>query len=129
MTGNSGSCPFKADRQARALIESPLNEGRGKVSPDGRSIAYEWDASKRPEIYVQPFPGPGATRQVSVNGGIMPIWSRDGRELHFVGETPAGFVAMVSRVFPGDTFSAMPPQPLFEIPQIRSWDSRKTAAS
>jgi serine/threonine-protein kinase len=32
---------------------------------------------------VQPYPGPGERRQISVEGGSQPAWSRDGRELFF----------------------------------------------
>lgn len=44
-------------------------------SPDGAWIAYSSSFSGRAEVYVQPFPGPGARVQIS------PLWSRDGREL------------------------------------------------
>ena len=37
---------------------------------------------ERPDINVQPFPGPGLRRQI-VEGGSEPVWSRDGRELFF----------------------------------------------
>ena len=30
---------------------------------------------------VQPFPGPGGKRQISIAGGQLPVWSRNGREL------------------------------------------------
>jgi hypothetical protein len=35
------------------------------------------------DIYVMPFPGPGPSLQVSVDGGYEPLWSRDGRMLFF----------------------------------------------
>ena len=39
----------------------------------------------RPEIYVQPFPGPGAKTQISVAGGFSPRWPRGGKELFYIG--------------------------------------------
>ena len=33
------------------------------------------------EVYVAPFPGPGAKRQVSDASGNHPRWRRDGKEL------------------------------------------------
>ena len=51
-------------------------------SPDGRWLAYSSDASGRGEVYVRPFPGPGAAVQVSTGGGGTPTWSRrKGRDL------------------------------------------------
>ena len=35
------------------------------------------------EVWVRPFPGPGAPVRVSPDGGRNPVWSRDGRELFY----------------------------------------------
>ena len=32
---------------------------------------------------MQPFPGPGPRTRVSADGGIDPLWSRDGRRLFY----------------------------------------------
>ncbi len=72
-------------RHARPLIQSRFNDRYGRLSPDGRWIAYSSDESGREEIYVQPFPGLDARVQVSPGGGTQPIWSRDGRELYYRG--------------------------------------------
>jgi len=37
------------------------------------------------EVFVQPFPGPGAKVRISTEGGVSPAWSRTGRELLFLG--------------------------------------------
>jgi serine/threonine-protein kinase len=55
----------------------------GQISPDGRFMAYASGISGRQEIYVMPFPGPGASQQVSVGGGYEERWSPDGRILYF----------------------------------------------
>jgi Tol biopolymer transport system component len=52
--------------------------------PHGRWVAYVSNESGIDEVYVQPFPGPGAKRQASTNGGVDPRWARDGRELFYV---------------------------------------------
>jgi serine/threonine-protein kinase len=41
------------------------------------------DESGRAEVYVQPFPGPGPKVAISNNGGLQPMWARDGRELFY----------------------------------------------
>ncbi|WP_411279232.1 hypothetical protein [Gemmatimonas sp.] len=57
-----------------------------RVSPDGRWLAYvstEGEGAK-PEVAVTPFPNTTTSRvQVSVSGGVEPLWSRDGRELFY----------------------------------------------
>jgi hypothetical protein len=95
------------DRQPRQLLQP--GELNGRVSPDGRWIAYQSLASGRSEVYVQPFPGPGPRRQVSVGGGDCPLWSRDGRELYY--STPDKL--MVVEVTGGATFVAGTPRVLF----------------
>lgn len=61
-----------------------MGRGTGRISPDGKFIAFTSDESGRKEIYVQPMPpGTGETK-VSIDGGRGPRWRRDGRELFFV---------------------------------------------
>jgi hypothetical protein len=47
-------------------------------------MAYVSDESGHREVYLQAFPKPGDKHQVSVDGGFLPIWSRDGRELFYL---------------------------------------------
>jgi len=57
---------------------------QGQFSPDGRWLAYTSTVSGQVEVYVQPYPATGAVRQLSVGGGEMPRWRRDGHELFYV---------------------------------------------
>lgn len=59
-----------------------------RFSPDGRWVAYQSDETGGPEVYVRPFPGPGAPVRVSPAGGGRPAWRADGRELFYL--SPAG---------------------------------------
>jgi len=52
-------------------------------SPDGHWLAYASNESGRSEIYVRAFPGKAGRWQISNAGGVMPVWSRVGRELFF----------------------------------------------
>jgi serine/threonine-protein kinase len=72
-----------ADRKARPLIQTPASESGARFSPDGRWIAYESDQSGRFEVYVQAFAGRGRNRQVSIDGGMAPVWAPNGRELFY----------------------------------------------
>jgi hypothetical protein len=44
----------------------------------GRYFAYQSDESGRREIYVRPFPGPGAKLTISNDGGDSPRWAASG---------------------------------------------------
>jgi hypothetical protein len=54
-----------------------------RVSPDGRYVAYQSDASGRWEVYLMPFPRGEGRWQVSVAGGQHPRWNPRGGELFF----------------------------------------------
>jgi Tol biopolymer transport system component len=70
--------------EARVLVQTPFADMNGRVSPDGRWLAYSSDDAGRVEVYVQPFPQSGERVQVSIDGGDWPAWSRDGKELFFL---------------------------------------------
>jgi serine/threonine-protein kinase len=67
----------------RDYLTTAFAEQAGRVSPDGRWLAYQSFESGRSEIYLQSFPAPGNKMPVSTDGGIQPVWARDGRELYF----------------------------------------------
>jgi Tol biopolymer transport system component len=71
------------DRTSTPFLATAANEWSAVFSPNGRWVAYVSDESGRFEVYVRPFPGPGPRIQVSIDGGMAPLWSRDGRELFF----------------------------------------------
>ncbi|TDI37454.1 MAG: hypothetical protein E2P02_22740 [Acidobacteria bacterium] len=64
-------------------LQTPFNEGRPNFSPDGGWIAYESDASGRYEIYLGHYPATARRWQVSTEGGTVPRWRADGRELFY----------------------------------------------
>jgi dipeptidyl aminopeptidase/acylaminoacyl peptidase len=74
---------MEGERTARPLLQEKFNERRPMFSPNGRWILYVSDESGRDEVYVQPFPGPGAKRQVSSGGGTNPLWNPNGREIFY----------------------------------------------
>lgn len=72
-----------ADHSVRPLI-SGQNAEQGVVSPDGKWIAYVTNETGNPEVYVQPFPGPGTATRVSIDGGRSPEWESRGGELIYL---------------------------------------------
>jgi eukaryotic-like serine/threonine-protein kinase len=55
-------------------------------SPDGRWVAYISNESGDPEIYVTSFPDVSTKVQISNSRGDRPRWSRDGRQLFYIGK-------------------------------------------
>jgi Tol biopolymer transport system component len=81
-----------SSKETRPILKTPFNEGAAVFSPDGHWIAYQSDESGGQEVYVQAYPGPGAKRRVSVEGGSGPSWSHTGRELFY--QTPTAMFAV-----------------------------------
>ncbi len=122
-----------ATRKPVVMEHSQFVESYGKVSPDGRWIAYTSDESGKNQIYVQPFNPPAAAGSsaaarapitgkwmISNDGGSTPLWERDGKELFYLsldGE------AMEVDVNTTGIFQAGIPKPMFKVPPgVLFWD-------
>jgi Tol biopolymer transport system component len=57
---------------------------QGRISPNGKFIAFTSNESGRDEIYVQRMRPASGYKNLSINGGQSPRWSHDGKELFFV---------------------------------------------
>ena len=71
--------------EPKPLINTPAYEGGAQLSPDGRWLLYQSDASGRAEIYVRRYPALDRQWQVSDGGGVQPRWSRNSREIYYRG--------------------------------------------
>ncbi len=89
---------------------TPFAERHPRLSPDGRWLAYTSNESGRDEVLVQSFPGAGRPDTDFHDGGIEPVWSRDGRELFYLN----GDAMMAVEIRTSPTFAAGPAQTLFE---------------
>jgi DNA-binding winged helix-turn-helix (wHTH) protein/Tol biopolymer transport system component len=85
------SLPVQAGGRPHDLGDKPFLKDQLHLSPDGKMIAYNtWaayyyiDKSSHPDVFVATFPGFGETTQVSMDGGVQPIWGRGGRELYYL---------------------------------------------
>jgi len=105
--------PTSDDKKPAPVLHSGFGESHGRLSPDGRWLAYRSDESGRNEIYVVSFPTPTAKSKVSTGGGSWPVWSRDGRELYF--ESASRKLNVVKVKVAGDKFEASVPEELFEV--------------
>ena len=68
---------------AQPYAATGADETAGRVSPNGRWMAYTSDESGRPEVYLDAFPRPGHRLLVSQGGGVHPVWRGDGKELYY----------------------------------------------
>jgi eukaryotic-like serine/threonine-protein kinase len=76
--------PLAGERKPSLIVE---RAAYGKLSPDGRWLAYQSAESGGIEVYVMPFGGGRGKWQVSANGGGRPQWSSDGKELYYMDAT------------------------------------------
>ena len=102
------------DTVPRVLIKSPFDHYAMVLSPDGHWLAYNSDESGAPEVYVRPFPTVDSARfAISVDGGVEPVWARDGRELFYRNVRGAMFATPVTT---GAHFTNGTPRLLFTAP-------------
>jgi Tol biopolymer transport system component len=105
--------PVDGDRKAWPLLQTAFDESDGRLSPDGRWLAYVSNESGVDQVYVRSFPEPESRFQISVNGGTHPHWQRDGRQLLFV--SPDGTLTAVD-VSPGAAVGSGRPTPVLTLP-------------
>ena len=122
-----------ASRKPFTFEQSEFSQAVGRFSPDGRWIAYQSNESGKDEIYVRPFDAASAAGSsstagtpiagkwmVSKDGGGIPLWRHDGKELFYL--SPNG-MAMAVDVNTTGVFQAGIPKPLFKVtPGLLYWD-------
>jgi Tol biopolymer transport system component len=109
--GADGNAGPRAGRPV-AVSRTGFDEGQGRFSPDGQWVAYVSNETGRQEIYVQPFPGPGAKTTISTGGGIYPRWHPDGTELLYIGPDMRLMSVPIDTSRPG-SLEPGGPRPLF----------------
>ena len=98
------------DPEPTTFLRSPV--GPGRLSPDGRWVAYSSTESGRSEIYVVPFPVASRKWQVSSTGGGLSRWRSDGKELFYAARDNRLMAVTVEGH--GSGLEISPPRPLFE---------------
>jgi eukaryotic-like serine/threonine-protein kinase len=94
----------------RLSAGSRFSEEHPEISPDGRWTAFDSNESGQWEIYVQPLPA-GPKRQVSIGGGQLPVWNRNGSELFYAARD--GMLMSAALRLAGGRLEIEEPQPLF----------------
>jgi serine/threonine protein kinase/Tol biopolymer transport system component len=77
--------PLEGDRKPFLIVPHSASSyaGAGRLSPDGRWLAYSSNESGQTEVYVIPFRGGQGKWQVSQSGGDRPLWGKDGKSLYY----------------------------------------------
>jgi Tol biopolymer transport system component len=94
MFQNVWAMPAAAGAKPIPVVQRPGRDLGGRLSPDGRWIAYLSDDSGRSEVYLQPFPDSGGARvPVTTSGAGAVWWGADSRRLFVLDAT---FVRLLS---------------------------------
>ncbi len=115
--------PLSADAAPHAYLAAQWAESEAAISPDGRFAAYTSAESGALEVYVRPFPAPGAGGQwkISAGGGYRARWSPDGRTILY--QALDGRTIRAAHVTPGSAFAVLSREDVLTIPGLGSaWD-------
>jgi DNA-binding SARP family transcriptional activator/Tol biopolymer transport system component len=74
----------RGDTAARRIPRLGTAEMSPRLSPDGKWLAYQALEGDSYRIYVRPFPSLDARYRVSVDGGVTPVWSPDGKRIIYM---------------------------------------------
>jgi serine/threonine-protein kinase len=100
--------------EMKPIVVGPGDEFGGRVSPDGRWLAYASDESGRPEMYIAAFASGrvvGEALRVTKSGGGLPVWSADGRTIRY---TDMSGRTMSMPVTTSPALSTGSPTPVFD---------------
>ena len=112
--------PLSGERTPFDVARSSFVEINARFSPDNRWVAYQSTETGQSEIHVQPFPGPGPKVQVSVGGGALPRWRRDGGELFYLAPDRRLMAVPVSQR--SSSLETGPPRALFTMATTSSYE-------
>jgi serine/threonine-protein kinase len=102
--------------ESRPLVQTPSDEYAGRISPDGKWLAYGTDLTGDSEIWVRPYPDAAAGEILPLTStrGVSPIWSRDGSELFYVEPLRDAIMAISVPGAEGEEWGQ--PEELFKLP-------------
>jgi len=60
------------------------NAKNARFAPSGGWVTYQSSESHQIEVYITKFPAGESKYQVSIGGGSMPVWSKDGKRLYYL---------------------------------------------
>jgi Tol biopolymer transport system component len=84
--------PISGQAAPFPLVSSEFEKGRPCFSPDGQWLAYHSSETGRYEVFAVSFPEADRKWQISVSGGLWPMWAD--QEIFYV--TPEGILQTVT---------------------------------
>jgi hypothetical protein len=78
------SIPVEQGAKPIATGDRDFLKDQLQLSPDGSRVAYNAISAGRQEVFVAAFPSFTGTVQVSTEGGVQPLWSKNGNELFYL---------------------------------------------
>lgn len=75
---------LEGDRKSTGIQNTEFDEVQGRLSSDGKWMAFTSNETGRYEVYVRTFPGTERKWRISSQGGSDPQWRGDGKELLFL---------------------------------------------
>lgn len=108
--------------EVRTIAGSPLEERGAAMSPDGLWLVYEAETPGRPgelELFALSFQDPGRSAlQLTKDGGMFPVWRRNGRDLELNYTKPDGRLVSMRVEANTTTWKAASPVELFRGPYL-----------
>ena len=118
--------PLHGSRTPEKLADEPMGSVcSGRVSPDGRWLAYAAIEGGRPNVFVRRFRGRGGRVKISDGNGEYPVWSRDGARLfysHLATQGGRRWVVAASLRASGNTLEVATRERIVPLSQTRTFD-------
>jgi hypothetical protein len=117
--------PLRGEPRPIAVVRTQFQETDGRLSPDGRWLAYASDQNNSQEVWVRPFNSGSPQADVGGSvvsgaaGGRLPRWRKDGREIVYLGGDGQLWSVELS---PGPPIQPGTARPLFRLPINAHWD-------
>ncbi len=118
--------PLQGNRTPEKLVDEPMGSiCGGRVSPDGRWLAYSAMEGGRPNVFVRRFRGTGGRVKISHGNGVYPVWSRDGTRLfysHVLAEGGSTWVIAANLKASGVALEVATREQIVPLPHSRVFD-------
>jgi hypothetical protein len=101
---------FRVSLDGQRTVSALPSGLQGRVSPDGRWLAYTFAENAARQVYVTTFPDATERWRVSTGSGEDPQWRGDGKELFYI---EGGHTLTAVPAFPGRDFHFGGARPLF----------------
>jgi eukaryotic-like serine/threonine-protein kinase len=106
--------PLVSGLQPLTVLDSVADSSNARLKPGSNDwLAYQSNQSGRAQVYLTRFPHPGARYQVSKDGGVQPVWSKDGKTLYYV--DPYRKLTVVDIQTSGEVVQIGAAKPLFTV--------------